>query len=103
MTTPSSMTAPVPAFMKSNAKPATRVLSGRQESDASTPRLTSREESLVALLETEMSYTQIAVRLGMRPNIMKTHLKNIFEKLGARSRHGVVAWHLRRLLTPQGD
>lgn len=67
------------------------------------PQLTSRERSLIALLETNLSYTQIAARLGMRPNTMKSHMKNIFEKVGVRSRHGVVAWHLRRLLTPQGD
>ena len=103
MTTPSSMPAPVPAIKKSNAKPATCVLSRRQESDSSTPRFTSREKSLIALLETELSYGEIAARSGMRPNTMKSHMKNIFEKVGVRSRHGVVAWHLRNLLTPQGD
>ena len=103
MRTPPSKTVPVPSTQTAAAPSRARFLTNGRRRDTATPQLTSRERSLLALLETELSYTQIATRLGMRPNTMKSHIKNIFEKTGVRSRHAVVAWHLRRLLTPQGD
>jgi len=103
MRTPSSKTVPVPSRKTADAPSRARFLTNGRRRDTATSQLTSRERSLLALLETELSYTQIATRLGMRPNTMKSHMKSIFAKLGVHSRHGAVAWHLRRLLTPQGD
>ena len=67
------------------------------------PGLTRRESALLDLLETELSYAQLAMRLGIRRNTLKSHLKNLFGKLGVRSRHSAVAFYLRQLLTPGGD
>ncbi len=80
-----------------------RARSKQKVNDRLADPLTRRETHLLALLETELRYSEIAARLGVSPNTMKSHVKSIFLKLGVKSRHGAVAWHLRRLLTPQGD
>ncbi len=51
------------------------------------PRLTGREREVLALLPTRLSTAEIGVRLQVSPNTVKTHLKHIYRKLGARSRN----------------
>jgi DNA-binding CsgD family transcriptional regulator len=50
------------------------------------PRLTAREAEVMALLEHGMPNKLIARRLSLSLPTVKTHLANIFRKLGAQSR-----------------
>jgi DNA-binding CsgD family transcriptional regulator len=52
--------------------------------------LTERELDVLRYLPTRLSTTDIAVRLRISPNTVKTHLKNIYHKLGARSRNEAI-------------
>ena len=69
-------------------------------------RLTGREQAVLALLAEGLGDKEIAGRLGVRPETVKTHTANLFGKLGVESRlqalilavrHGVV-----RLEPPAG-
>lgn len=48
--------------------------------------LTGRELEVLRLLEEGLSNEEIARKLALAPNTVKAHLRNIFDKLGARSR-----------------
>jgi LuxR family maltose regulon positive regulatory protein len=48
--------------------------------------LTRREREILALVAQGMKNTDIARRLFISPKTVKTHLQNVYEKLGARSR-----------------
>jgi LuxR family maltose regulon positive regulatory protein len=52
--------------------------------------LTERELDVLRYLPTRLSTIDIAVRLGISPNTVKTHLKNIYKKLDARSRNEAI-------------
>jgi LuxR family maltose regulon positive regulatory protein len=52
--------------------------------------LTDRELDVLRYLPTRLSTTEIAGQLGISPNTVKTHLKNIYQKLGARSRNEAI-------------
>ncbi len=52
--------------------------------------LTAREVDVLGYLPTRLSTGEIAARLGISPNTVKTHLKNIYQKLGARSRNEAI-------------
>ena len=41
-------------------------------------------------LPTRLSTIEIAGQLGISPNTVKTHLKNIYQKLGVRSRNEAI-------------
>lgn len=53
--------------------------------------LTERERFVLALLPTRLSNAQLAERLGMSLNTLKTHLKHIYRKLGVEGRADAVA------------
>lgn len=66
-------------------------------SEARTPRpsaaerpLTERELDVLRYLPTRLSTNDIGVKLRISPNTVKTHLKNIYHKLGARSRNEAI-------------
>src|ERR1700722_13605173 len=61
-------------------------LRSRRPSRSQRP-LTERELNVLRYLPTRLSPTDIATRLPISPNTVKTHLKNIYHKLGARSRN----------------
>jgi DNA-binding CsgD family transcriptional regulator len=52
--------------------------------------LTERELDVLRYLPTRLSTIDIAARLRISPNTVKTHLKNIYQKLGARSRNEAI-------------
>lgn len=53
--------------------------------------LTNREREILALLADGLGNKQIAARLGISANTVKTHLELLFEKLGVSSRAEAVA------------
>ena len=53
--------------------------------------LTNREREILALLADGLGNKQIAARLGISPNTVKTHLELLFDKLGVSSRAEAVA------------
>ena len=52
--------------------------------------MTDRELDVLRYLPTRLSTTDIAAKLGISPNTVKTHLKNIYRKLEARSRNQAI-------------
>jgi DNA-binding NarL/FixJ family response regulator len=63
----------------------------RPSRGSGSPRpLTERELDVLRYLPTRLSTTDIAARLRISPNTVKTHLKNIYQKLGARSRNEAI-------------
>ena len=58
--------------------------------------LTNREREILALLAEGLGNKQIANRLGVTTNTVKTHLELLFEKIGVRSRAEAVAVGVRR-------
>jgi DNA-binding CsgD family transcriptional regulator len=60
------------------------------EDSARTVRLTDRECEVLALLSRNQSNREIADALGISVDTVKYHCKNLYTKLGARSRQGVV-------------
>lgn len=58
--------------------------------------LTNREREILALLADGLGNKQIAARLGISKNTVKTHLELLFEKLGVSSRAEAVATGVKR-------
>ena len=54
------------------------------------PRLTPRQNDLLRLLAAGHTNTQIARRLGISESTVRTHLENVFERLGVSSRTAAV-------------
>jgi DNA-binding CsgD family transcriptional regulator len=54
------------------------------------PRLTPRQNELMRLLAAGCTNTQIARRLGISEGTVRTHLENIYERLGVSSRTAAV-------------
>jgi DNA-binding NarL/FixJ family response regulator len=55
-------------------------------------RLTQREHAVVALITEGLSNKQIAVRLGIATDTVKSHVRNIMDKLALRSRLQIAAY-----------
>ena len=66
----------------------------RSESSAAT--LSRREQEILALLADGLVNKQIAARLGISTNTVKTHLELLFEKLGVATRAEAVATAVKR-------
>ena len=58
--------------------------------------LTNREREILALLADGLANKQIAERLGISTNTVKTHLELLFDKLGVSSRAEAVASGVKR-------
>lgn len=70
------------------AKPAR--FEGNPEALASL-RISARELAVLEELAAGRSNKEIAVRLGVSPNTVKTHIARLFEKLGAKRRTDAIA------------
>jgi len=57
---------------------------------------TQREREILSLLADGLGNKQIAARLGISPNTVKTHLEVLFDKLAVTSRAEAVAMGVRR-------
>jgi len=66
------------------------------ESVTAEPPLTNRERQVLGLLADGLGNKQIAARLGISANTVKTHLELLFDKLGVSSRTEAVATAARR-------
>lgn len=69
---------------------------GRRAPTASAERLTPRELEILRLLADGLSGPQIAEKLIVAPSTVKTHLGNLYEKLGVSDRAAAVAEAMRR-------
>ena len=70
--------------------------STRVGTDTSTATLSRREQEILALLADGLVNKQIAARLGISTNTVKTHLELLFEKLGVTTRAEAVATGVKR-------
>ena len=64
--------------------------------DTGTAALSGREQEILALLADGLVNKQIAARLGISTNTVKTHLELLFEKLGVATRAEAVATGVKR-------
>ncbi|TVU58003.1 LuxR family transcriptional regulator [Paenarthrobacter nitroguajacolicus] len=71
---------------------AQRLLALRPPADAlRAPSLTPREREVLVLLPSHLSQEQMAAELHLSVNTVKTHIRIIYSKLGAGTRHDAVA------------
>jgi two-component system, NarL family, response regulator YdfI len=73
-----------------------RAATARGEDVSAEPPLTNRERQVLGLLADGFGNKQIAARLGISTNTVKTHLELLFDKLGVSSRTEAVATAVRR-------
>jgi DNA-binding NarL/FixJ family response regulator len=74
-----------------------RLVTAAQGADSiETTVLTNREREILALLADGLGNKQIAARLGISSNTVKTHLELLFDKLGVSSRAEAVAAGVKR-------
>ena len=77
-------------------EPAVGSRTAPEQCDLSRWNFTPREEDIVRLLLAGESTQSITEKLGIAENTVRTHLKKVFEKTGARSRTELMARVLRR-------
>ena len=58
--------------------------------------LTQRERAVLGLLAEGLSNREIALKLGIEPNTVKTHLMHLFDKLDVSDRTQAALWAARR-------
>jgi DNA-binding NarL/FixJ family response regulator len=68
------------------------VVAARTERTPSPSLLTDREREVLVLLASGLSNKQIGHRLGISEKTVKTHLTNIFQRIGARDRTQAALW-----------
>jgi PAS domain S-box-containing protein len=70
----------------------------RYENDEGKIRLTARESEVLGLMANGSSNTEIAKVLSVSANTVKTHVMNMFAKLGVKDRTQAAVWAVRRKL-----
>lgn len=79
------------------ARPSSRArLAGYSGEGAKEAVLSNREREILALLADGLVNKQIAARLGISTNTVKTHLELLFDKLGVATRAEAVATGVKR-------
>jgi len=68
----------------------------RARSHTGTPLLSERESEVLRLIAEGLSAPEIAAQLFISPATVRTHVKNLFEKLGVSDRAAAVAEGMRR-------
>lgn len=66
-------------------------------------RLTSREADVLRALARGRTYVQVADELGVSPNTVASHVKNLYRKLGVRSARSAVWRGFELLLLVRPD
>jgi ATP/maltotriose-dependent transcriptional regulator MalT len=69
----------------------TLILVERGAAAVSADRLTEREREILTLVDEGLSNAEIAARLWISPATVRTHLENVYAKLGVRSRTAALA------------
>ncbi|MFE7772748.1 ATP-binding protein [Streptomyces sp. NPDC057445] len=69
-----------------------RAHEGRATDGSHTSPLTGREAAVAALVADGLTNREIAVRLGLSASTVSTHLDNVRDKLGLRSRTQIALW-----------
>ena len=59
------------------------------------PHLTSRENDVVELISADLSTSEIAERLGIKPKTVEYHRALIKERLGVKGTAGIVRYAIR--------
>ena len=67
------------------------------------PALTARERDVVALVADGISNKIIAKKLAVTDGTVKTHLRNLFRKLGLRNRTQLAAWAVEGVRSDQNE
>jgi two-component system, NarL family, nitrate/nitrite response regulator NarL len=70
----------------------------RARSQAGAPLMSDRESEVLRLIAQGLSAPEIATALFISPSTVRTHVKNLFEKLGVSDRAAAVAEGMRRRL-----
>ncbi|KLO33584.1 response regulator transcription factor [Mycobacterium haemophilum] len=70
----------------------------KQRARGATALLSERETQVVAMMADGLSVPEIATRLHLAPSTVKTHVQNLYEKLGVSDRGAAVAEAMRRRL-----
>ena len=65
--------------------------------------LSDREREVLALVALGVANKQIALRLGISPKTVKSHLSHIFRRIGVRDRLEAAMWARRHGLVRDGD
>jgi two-component system, NarL family, nitrate/nitrite response regulator NarL len=68
----------------------------RTQSQNETPLLSARESEILRLIAEGLSSPEIGARLYISSSTVKTHVRNLFEKLGVSDRASAVAEGMRR-------
>lgn len=68
----------------------TRMLDELAPSGDATVTLTAREVDVLTLVATGASYAAVAERLGLRPQTVKSYMRDVMARLGTHSRHEAV-------------
>lgn len=58
----------------------------QSESESGAYSLTAREREILSGMDKHLTYKELAAKLGISPFTVRTHIKNIYEKLQAKSR-----------------
>jgi two-component system, NarL family, nitrate/nitrite response regulator NarL len=70
----------------------------KQRAQTDSGKLTARELEVVKLIADGMSVPDMAAKLHLSPSTIKTHVQNLYDKLGVSDRGAAVAEAMRRLL-----
>src|SRR5207342_1539052 len=68
-----------------------------------TTGLTDREVAILELIAAGLSNDQIAAKLYVSINTVKTHVRAAYKRIGAQSRSQAVIWAMRHGLGPQTE
>ncbi len=75
----------------------------KEHSPSAKPSLTAREQEVLQWMATPMTYRQIAHQLGVSEETIRTHARNILEKMGQPNRAQAVLAALRQGLIKMPD
>ena len=70
----------------------------KQRAKGGTETLTAREAEVIRMIADGLSVPQMAAKLSLAPSTVKTHVQNLYDKLGVSDRGAAVAEAMRRRL-----
>ncbi len=82
---------------------AAKMLEGSEPAEPGVAELTERELEVLRLIAHGLGNKEIAARLSLSENTVKTHVRNILSKLNARSRAEAAAYAVKKGLVTSND